>query len=74
MDQQDVLVGTSVSSTPARGSESKTSDTKVSELQKEIDGLKMFSGAQQLRIQELEKKSTGHAGTTACSGKIFKKR
>ena len=34
---------------------SKTSDTKVSELQKEIDGLKMISGAQQLRIQELEK-------------------
>ena len=53
--QQDVLVGTSVSSTPARGSVSKTSDIKVSELQKEIDGLKMISGAQQLRIQELEK-------------------
>ena len=55
VDQQVVLVGTSVSSTPARGSVSKTSDTKVSELQKEIDGLKMISGAQQLRIQELEK-------------------
>ena len=55
VDQQDVLVGTSVSSTPARGSVSKTSDIKVSELQKEIDGLKMISGAQQLRIQELEK-------------------
>ena len=55
VDQQNVLVGTSVSSTPARGSVSKTSDIKVSELQKEIDGLKMISGAQQLRIQELEK-------------------
>ena len=74
VDEQDVLVGTSVSSTPTRGSVSKISDTKVSELQKEIDSLKTISGAQQLLIQELEKKSTGHAGTTACSGKIFKKR
>ena len=39
VDQPDVLVGTSVSSNPARGSLSKTNDTNVSELQKEIDGL-----------------------------------
>ena len=45
VDQQDVLVGTSVSSTCARGSMRKTSDTKVSELQQEIDGLKMISCA-----------------------------
>ena len=55
VDQQDILVGTSVSSTPARGSVSQTSDTKASEIQKEIDGFKMISRAQQLRIQELEK-------------------
>ena len=55
VDQPDVLVGTSVSSNPARGSVSKTSDTKVSELQKEIVSLKMISVDQQLRIQELEK-------------------
>ena len=61
VDQQDVLVGTSVNSTLTRGSVSKTkesktkeSDTKESELQKEIDGLKL-SAQQKLRIQELEK-------------------
>ena len=47
VDQQDVLVGMSVSSTPTRGSVSKINDTKVSELQKEIDSLKTISGAQQ---------------------------
>ena len=55
VDQQVVLVGTSVSSIPAWGSVSKTCDTKVGELQKEIDGLKMISGSQQLRIQKLER-------------------
>ena len=54
-NNQDVMVGTAVSSTPARGSVSKTSDTKLSELQKKIDGFKLISCAQQLRIQELEK-------------------
>ena len=54
-DQQDVLVETSVSSTPARGSVIKTSDTEVGDLQQEIDELKLISGAQQWRIQELEK-------------------
>ena len=51
VDQQDILVGTSVSSTSARGSVSQTSDTKVSEIQKEIDGFNNISRAQQLRIQ-----------------------
>ena len=34
---------------------SKTSDNKVSELQKEVDKLKTITGDQQLRIQELRK-------------------
>ena len=34
---------------------SNTGDNKVSELQKEIDGLKTISGDLHLRIQELEK-------------------
>ena len=57
VDQQDVLVETAASSTPARSSVSKTSDTEVGDLQQEIDGLKMISAAQPLRIQELEKVS-----------------
>ena len=73
VDQQDVLVGTSVSSTPARGSASKTSDTEVSELQKETDGLKMIRVLNNYVFKSW-KKSTGHAGTTACSGKICKRR
>ena len=55
VDQRVVLLGTAVRSIPACCSVSKTSDTKVSELQKKTDGPKMISGAQQLRIQELEK-------------------
>ena len=55
VDQQDVLVETAASSTPARGSKSETSDTEVGDLQQEIDGLKLISAAQQLRIQKLEK-------------------
>ena len=74
VEQQDILVETALSSAPAWDSASETGDTKVSELQKEIDALKIISGAQQLRIQKFGKNSTGHARTTACSGKIFKKK
>ena len=53
---------------------SKTSDTKVSELQKEIDGLKMISSAQQLRIQELEKKITGTCRNDCVLRKKYSKK